>query len=80
MSTLQEQKDFAAAIARFPPAQAVRGNQLLETALGPTRKRDMLVVGSVVDYDRTRLRIGVNWKTDRNVEYLAPRYLDPVEA
>lgn len=77
MSTILEQRAFAEAIKALPVGQAVRGNALLAQALGPTRKRDMEAVGTVIDYDQVRLRVGVNWAVDRNVEYLAPKYLQP---
>lgn len=79
MSRQAEERAFEAALARFPLTQAVQGNTALADALGASRRRDMGVIGSVVDYDRARLRLGVNWAADRHVEYLAPKYLEPVE-
>lgn len=78
MSTPSEQRAFEEAIKSFPVAINVCGNDSLEKALGPTRKRDMTVIGTVIDYDRDRCRLGINWTPSRHVEYLAPRYLDPV--
>lgn len=79
MSTPQEQKVFETAITALPVQTLVRGNDALAAALGHTRKRDMSIIGTVIDYDRVRLRVGVNWADDRNIEYLAPKYLVPVE-
>lgn len=80
MSTPLEQKSFEDAIVRLPVCTCVRGNDDLAKALGPTRVRNMTIVGTVIDYDKVRLRVGVNWAPDPLVEYLAPKYLTPVEA
>lgn len=78
MITAAQLQEFQIAISDFPIQSPVRGNDALVRALGPLRKRDIAMVGTVVDYDFERLRIGVNWAADRNVEYLAPKYLTVV--
>ena len=79
MASQVETDRFAKEIATLPVQALERGNSNLAQALGPTRKREMAVVGTVIEYDWKRLRVGVNWAADPLIEYLAPKYLTPVE-
>lgn len=77
MATPSEIAAFEKAIVGFPLQARVRGNADLVEALGPTRPRDMAILGWVIGYDRVRLRLDIAWDAG-HAEYLAPRYLEIV--
>lgn len=58
----------------------VRINAAGHARLGPTRKRDQSVTGTVVGWEERQRRTLVRWLDDTPYEPFPPQYLDEVTA